>query len=84
MKKLKNWLLCRVLPIWAREALLERIRQLEQENARLREEGNRQRAYIAGLETGMKGQRKVVIVNGGGKPSSGGGGFERGEPQASL
>ena len=84
MKKLKNWLICRVLPIWAREALLERIRQLEGENQRLREEVNRQRAYIAGLETGMRSQRKVVIVNGGGKPSSGGGGFERGEPQASL
>ena len=69
MKKLKNWLICRVLPIWAREALLERIRQLEQENARLREEGKRLNAYIAGLETGMKGQRKVVIVNGGGEPS---------------
>ena len=84
MRRIKNWLLCRVLPIWAREELLARIRQLEQENARLREEGKRLNAYIAGLETGMKGQRKVVIVNGGGKASSGGGGFERGEPQASL
>ena len=69
MKRLKNWLLCRVLPIWAREELLARIRRLEQENARLREEVNRQRAYIAGLETGMRSQRKVVIVNGGGEPS---------------
>lgn len=69
MKKLKNWLICRVLPIWAREALLARIRQLEEENARLREEGKRLNAYIAGLETGMRSQRKVVIVNGGGKPS---------------
>ena len=84
MKKLKNWLICRVLPIWAREALLERIRQLEGENQRLREEVNRQRAYIAGLETGMRSQRKVVIVNGGGKASSGGEAFGRAETQASL
>ena len=58
MKRLKDWLICRVLPIWAREELLARIRQLEQENARLREEGNRQRAYIAGLETGMRLSRR--------------------------
>ena len=62
MKRIKNWLICRVLPIWAREELLARIEMLEGENQRLREEVGRLNAYIAGLETGIRNQRKVVIA----------------------
>lgn len=58
MKRLKNWLICRVLPIWAREELLAQIKRLEGENARLQGELQRQRAYIAGLETGMRLSRR--------------------------
>lgn len=64
MKKLKNWLICRVLPLWAREELLSRIQGLEAENSRMKAEILRLNAYIGGLETGIRNQRRVIIYNG--------------------
>ena len=64
MKKFKKWLICRVLPVWARESLLQRIDALEEENRQLREQIRRLNAYTAGLETGIRNQRKIIIQNG--------------------
>ena len=61
MKKIKRWLIERILPVWAREQLLAEIRQLEEKNRQLREENIQLGSYIDGLETGIKSQRRIII-----------------------
>ena len=64
MKKIKRWLIERILPVWAREQLLAEIRRLEEKNRQLREENIQLGSYIDGLETGIKSQRRIIINNG--------------------
>lgn len=64
MKKIKRWLIERILPVWAREQLLAEIRRLEEKNLQLRAEIRQLEAYIDGLETGIKSQRRIIINNG--------------------
>ena len=61
MKKLKRWLIDRILPVWAREELLRQIRDLEYENERLRQVVALRDMYIDGLLAGAKAQRRIVI-----------------------
>ena len=61
MKKLKRWLIDRILPVWAREELLRQIRDLEDENERLRQVVALRDMYIDGLLAGAKAQRRIVI-----------------------
>lgn len=61
MKKIKHWLVERILPVWAREQLLSEIRRLEGKNKRLQQELSERDAYISGLETGIKAQRRIII-----------------------
>ena len=61
MKKIKHWLVERILPVWAREQLLSEIRRLEGNNKRLQQELSERDAYISGLETGIKAQRRIII-----------------------
>ena len=61
MKKLKRWLIDRILPVWAREELLRQIRDLEEENERLRQVVALRDMYIDGLLAGAKAQRRIVI-----------------------
>lgn len=63
MKKLRAWLIERFLPMWAKQSLLAENAQLKAENARLRAELREREAYIGGLETGIRAQRRVVINN---------------------
>ena len=63
IKKLKRWLIERVLPVHARESLLKEVERLECENAELRAEISRQNAYISGLESGVRAMRRIVINN---------------------
>ena len=60
MKKLKRWLIDRILPVWAREELLRQIRDLEDENERLRQVVALRDMYIDGLLAGAKVQRRSV------------------------
>lgn len=64
MRKIKKWLIDRILPVWAREELLRQIRALEEENERLRQVVALRDGYIDGLKWGVKQQRKVVIEEG--------------------
>ena len=61
MKKIKHWLVERILPVWAREQLLSEIRRLEGKNKRLQQELSERDAYISGLETGINAQRRIII-----------------------
>lgn len=61
MKKIKRWLIERILPVWAREQLLAEIRQLEETNRYLRMENCELESYIDGLEAGIKSQRRIII-----------------------
>lgn len=53
----------RVLPVWAREGLLEQIRMLEEENRRLRDVIGQKDAYIRGLKYGMKRSKRKEEEN---------------------
>lgn len=63
MKKIKHWLITRVLPVWAKETLLRENERLTEENRELKARINQLLSYIDGLEAGMKSQRRVVINN---------------------
>lgn len=61
MKKIKRWLIERILPVWARAALESENRRLEQENSRLKEKIAQLEAYAEGLQWGVRTQRRIVI-----------------------
>ena len=64
IKRLKHWLIERILPVWAREELLVEINRLKEENASLRHELALREEYINGLENGIRAQRRIVINTG--------------------
>lgn len=61
MKKIKHWLVERILPVWAREQLFSEIRRLEEANSALQKKLVALEAYTDGLETGIKAQRRIII-----------------------
>ncbi len=64
MKKLRNWIVNRALPIYARESLQQEIARLQKENERLRVKVDTLSAYLDGLEAGIKAQRRIIIHTG--------------------
>lgn len=64
MKKIKNWLFSRFLPMWAKETILRDYKNLERENEDLRKKVAELEAYINGLHAGMRNQRRIVINTG--------------------
>ena len=64
MKKFKNWLINRFLPMWAKETVLSELRSTKGENEVLRHKIAELEAYIQGMHTGMKNQRRIVINTG--------------------
>lgn len=64
MKKIKNWLFNRFLPMWAKETILRDYKNLERENEELRKKVAELEAYINGLHAGMRNQRRIVINTG--------------------
>ena len=63
MTKFKVWLCEKFLPRWCRAELLERCSKLQAENDVLRRRAEQQEAYIAGLQAGLRAQRRIVINN---------------------
>ena len=67
VKKIKRWLIERILPVWARESLLAEIEDLKRQNTELRHELALRNEYISGLEAGIRAQRRIVINTVGGE-----------------
>ena len=64
IRRIKRWLIERILPVWAREELMAEIERLKESNRQLAAECDRLNAYIEGLETGIRAQRRIIINNG--------------------
>lgn len=63
MKRFREWLYRR-LSIAAKETLLKERKALIDRVEELRQENGRLYAYIDGLETAMRAQRRITINNG--------------------
>ena len=61
MRKIKDWLLLRFLPAWAKESVYAENRMLRERIEEQQHELDRLEAYAAGLEYAL--QRRVVIRN---------------------
>ena len=64
MMKIKQWLVNRFLPAWAKETLLKEYEKLLHENEALKAKIKELGAYIDGLESGIKSQRRIIINTG--------------------
>lgn len=64
MRKIKRWLIERLLPVWAKKDLLKEIDRLQQINHEQEIHIKQLDAYIDGLEYGIRNQRRIVINNG--------------------
>lgn len=67
IKKIKRWLIERILPVWAKAELLSQIESLEKQNEQLRQLIAQRDEYINGLEAGVRAQRRIVINTVGGE-----------------
>ena len=65
MRKLRTWLLERLLPAWAKDSVYRENMELLVRLERREQEIQRLNAYIDGLETGLRAVRRVVIQAGG-------------------
>lgn len=65
LQKGRQWLIERFLPAYARVSLWEDYERQRQRIAALEQENNRLRAYIDGLETGLRAQQRIIIKTGG-------------------
>lgn len=65
MRKLRTWLLERLLPAWAKDSVYRENMELLARLERQEQEIQRLNAYIDGLETGLRAMRRVVIQTGG-------------------
>lgn len=63
MKKFKGWLLERFLPAWAKDSVCQDNKRLLAQLERQRQELRELRAYIDGLEAGLRVLRRVTIRN---------------------
>ena len=61
MRKFKDWLVGKFLPAYAKQTLLEENARLAVEISELKATVAELNAYIDGMETGIRAQRKIVI-----------------------
>ena len=65
MRKIKRWLIEKLLPVWAKKDMLKEIDRLQQINHKQEIHIRQLDAYIDGLEYGIRNQRRIVINNNG-------------------
>lgn len=63
MKRIKLWLVDKILPVWAKAELVSQIRSLEKKVREQEVKIRELNAYADGLEMGMRCQRRIVINN---------------------
>ena len=61
--KLKKWLFDRFLPAYCRDGLLEENERLSGRMLKLEAENKELRAYIGGMQTALRAQRRVTFHN---------------------
>lgn len=59
--KWKQWLTERFLPAWCREELLAENRKMSRELVKIRAENRELRAYVDGLHTALRYQKRSII-----------------------
>ncbi len=64
---MKKWLIESFLPMWAKQSVLADNRQLTKAVRALRSENRELKAYIQGLERGLRSGKRVQIYTQGGK-----------------
>lgn len=62
---MKKWLIERFLPMWAKETVLSDNRRLKRELRSQQQENERMRAYIRGVETGIRAGKRITVQTGG-------------------
>lgn len=60
---MKKWFLENFLPMWAKETVLADNRSLQAEIEKLRQENERLRAYVRGVQFGLRAGKKVQNTN---------------------
>ncbi len=62
---MKKWLIDGFLPMWAKETVLSENRKLKREVRCLEQENRQMKAYIQGMQTGLKAMKKLTVHAGG-------------------
>lgn len=63
MKRIREWLINKFLPAWAKDSLYKENQALRETIAERDAEIMKLNAYISGLEVGLRAQRRVIINN---------------------
>ena len=61
MKKIKEWIINRFLPMWAKETVLADNRRLKRKVDQMEIENDRLKAYIDGMNAGVRSIRRITI-----------------------
>ncbi len=62
---MKKWLIDGFLPMWAKETVLADNRRLKRQLRQIEQENKEMKAYIQGLETGIRAGKKITVYTGG-------------------
>jgi len=62
---IKKWLIDGFLPMWAKETVLAENRRLKHQVEVLKQDNQEIRAYIDGMEAGIRAGKKITINTGG-------------------
>lgn len=65
IRKIKQWFCDRFLPMWAKKTVLADNRNLQRKVEELEQKNRELEAYIDGLQTGIRGMRRIVINHSG-------------------
>lgn len=64
---MKKWLIDRFLPMWAKETVLTDNRRMRRQIRLLEQENKQMKAYIQGMETGIRAGKRIAVYSGGNK-----------------